>query len=77
MYDVFFILNPFENPALAEGYEDWYETPGHRADCLEKAFYRGCWLVFPLCIRSLKWAAEQDTSHAGFRNGAYELWDLS
>jgi SAM-dependent methyltransferase len=41
------MLNPFENPALVEGYEDWYETPGHRADCLEKALLQRLLAGFP------------------------------
>ena len=36
-------LNPFDNPALAKGYEAWYETPGRRADRLEKTLLR--WLL--------------------------------
>jgi ubiquinone/menaquinone biosynthesis C-methylase UbiE len=29
--------NPFADPDLVEGYEDWYQTTGRRADRLEKA----------------------------------------
>jgi ubiquinone/menaquinone biosynthesis C-methylase UbiE len=29
--------NPFADPDLVEGYEDWYRTTGRRADRLEKA----------------------------------------
>jgi ubiquinone/menaquinone biosynthesis C-methylase UbiE len=36
-------VNPFNDPALVEGYETWYETAGRRADRLEKALL--CWLL--------------------------------
>jgi ubiquinone/menaquinone biosynthesis C-methylase UbiE len=32
--------NPFADPNLVEGYEDWYRTTGRRADQLEKALLR-------------------------------------
>jgi ubiquinone/menaquinone biosynthesis C-methylase UbiE len=41
-------LNPFENPALVDGYEAWYEEPsGRRADRLEKALLRWLLTQFP------------------------------
>ena len=41
------MLNPFENPALVEGYEAWYETSGRRADRLEKALLQRLLAGFP------------------------------
>lgn len=32
--------NPFTDPTIVEGYEEWYETVGRRADRLEKALLR-------------------------------------
>ncbi|MGM0373529.1 MAG: class I SAM-dependent methyltransferase [Chloroflexota bacterium] len=39
--------NPFTNPALTEGYENWYETTGRRADRLEKALLQRFTADFP------------------------------
>lgn len=36
-------VNPFDNPAVVDGYEAWYETAGRRADRQEKALLR--WLL--------------------------------
>lgn len=33
-------MNPFDDPAAAAHYEDWYEGPGSRADALEKRLLR-------------------------------------
>jgi len=33
-------VNPFDDPALAARYEDWYSGPGSRADALEKELLR-------------------------------------
>ena len=41
------MLNPFDNPALAEGYEVWYENPGLRGDRLEKALLQRLLAGFP------------------------------
>jgi ubiquinone/menaquinone biosynthesis C-methylase UbiE len=42
------MLNPFENRALAERYEAWYETTGRRADRLEKSLFQRLLAEFPL-----------------------------
>ena len=39
--------NPFLDPALARGYEEWYETAGRRADRQEKAILRWALGHFP------------------------------
>jgi ubiquinone/menaquinone biosynthesis C-methylase UbiE len=39
--------NPFNNSALVEGYENWYETAGRRADRLEKVLYKRLLADFP------------------------------
>jgi ubiquinone/menaquinone biosynthesis C-methylase UbiE len=39
--------NPFADPALVEGYEDWYRTTGRRADRLEKALLQRLLARFP------------------------------
>jgi len=41
------MLNPFENPAIVEGYEACYETTGRRADRLEKALLQKLLDGFP------------------------------
>ena len=41
------MLNPFDNPALVEGYEAWYENPGLRADRLEKTLLQRLLAGFP------------------------------
>ena len=41
------MLNPFENSALVEGHEAWYETTGHRADRQEKALLQRLLADFP------------------------------
>jgi len=41
------MLNPFDNPALAESYEAWYENPGLRADRLEKTLLQRLLAGFP------------------------------
>jgi ubiquinone/menaquinone biosynthesis C-methylase UbiE len=41
------MLNPFENPALVESYEAWYETTGHRVDRLEKILLQSLLAGFP------------------------------
>lgn len=33
-------MNPFDDPAAAAHYEDWYDGPGSRADALEKRLLR-------------------------------------
>jgi SAM-dependent methyltransferase len=40
-------MNPFENPALVDGYEAWYETTGRRADHQEKALLHWQLSQFP------------------------------
>lgn len=40
-------MNPFEDPALVVGYEDWYQTAGRRADRLEKALLSRLLAGFP------------------------------
>jgi ubiquinone/menaquinone biosynthesis C-methylase UbiE len=42
------MLNPFENRALVERYEAWYETTGRRADRLEKSLFQRLLTEFPL-----------------------------
>jgi ubiquinone/menaquinone biosynthesis C-methylase UbiE len=39
--------NPFADPALVVGYEDWYRTTGRRADRLEKALLQRLLARFP------------------------------
>jgi ubiquinone/menaquinone biosynthesis C-methylase UbiE len=39
--------NPFVDPAHVEGYEDWYQTTGRRADRLEKALLQRLLARFP------------------------------
>jgi ubiquinone/menaquinone biosynthesis C-methylase UbiE len=39
--------NPFADPALVEGYEDWYRTTGRRAGRLEKALLQRLLARFP------------------------------
>jgi len=41
------VVNPFANPGAASGYEAWYETPGRRADRLEKALLEQMLACFP------------------------------
>jgi ubiquinone/menaquinone biosynthesis C-methylase UbiE len=47
-------MNPFVDPALAAGYETWYQTAGLRADQLEKALLM--WLLsrFPSAVTLLE-----------------------
>ncbi len=40
-------MNPFEEPALAMEYENWYHTVGRRADRLEKALLDRLLHLFP------------------------------
>jgi ubiquinone/menaquinone biosynthesis C-methylase UbiE len=40
-------LKPFEDPALVSGYEEWYQTAGHRADRLERALLGRLVAAFP------------------------------
>ncbi len=39
--------NPFASPTTVAGYEVWYGTAGHRADCLEKALLKRLLAGFP------------------------------
>ena len=39
--------NPFDKPARAESYEEWYADRGRRADWLEKQLLSGCLADFP------------------------------
>lgn len=40
-------VNPFSNPDLVTGYEEWYQTTGRRADRLEKALLERLLAGFP------------------------------
>ena len=45
--DALFPSNPFDDPAVAARYEDWYSGPGQRADALEKSLLKGLLADFP------------------------------
>jgi ubiquinone/menaquinone biosynthesis C-methylase UbiE len=47
-------LNPFDDPALVEGYEDWYQTTNRRADRLEKALLGRLLAGFPQARSALE-----------------------
>jgi ubiquinone/menaquinone biosynthesis C-methylase UbiE len=46
-FKLFIMMNPFDNTALVEGYEAWYENAGLRADRLEKTLLRRLLAGFP------------------------------
>jgi len=46
--------NPFDDPRLAPGYEDWYSRPGKRADRLEKDLLAKMLALFPQANRVLE-----------------------
>jgi ubiquinone/menaquinone biosynthesis C-methylase UbiE len=41
------VHNPFADSAVVAGYEEWYQTTGRRADCLEKALLGRLLAGFP------------------------------
>lgn len=57
--------NPFDDPAIAGGYEDWYSTVGRRADRREKA----------LLAELLAWLPEADSLlEVGCGTGHFTRW---
>jgi SAM-dependent methyltransferase len=67
--------NPFDDPALARRYEEWYATKGRRADVREKELLGRLLLLFPRARSALevgcgtghftRWLAEQGLDAVG------------
>lgn len=47
-------MNPFEDPDLVSGYEEWYRTVGRRADHLERALLGRLVAAFPQARTALE-----------------------
>lgn len=60
-------MNPFDDPALAVQFEDWYSGPGSRADMLEKGLLR------KLLIPSVKTILEVGSGTGHFTRWFREL----
>lgn len=79
--------NPFDDPAVASRYEDWYATRGRRADRLEKRLLAELLSGFPQAATALdvgcgtghftRWLAEQGLRATGLDRSTVMLAEAS
>lgn len=69
-------VNPFSNPDLVTGYEDWYQGSGRRADRLEKALLKELLAGFPEASTLLE--VGSGTGHFGrwFAAQGLKVWGV-
>jgi trans-aconitate methyltransferase len=62
-------VNPYDDPAAAAHYEDWYDGPGSRTDALEKRLLRK--LLLPSVTTILDVGSGSGHSTRWFRGSGY------